>query len=110
MSLADELERLADLHRSGALDDEEFEVAKAEVLAGGSRREPAPHDGGASHHSLGRAANRYVSFNIVWAVLCLLVMIGIFVFFILPSFKKHEERFDREWDRGIPVAPPHPGR
>jgi phage shock protein PspC (stress-responsive transcriptional regulator) len=39
MSIADELERLAELHRSGALSDAEFASAKARALGG------APHPG-----------------------------------------------------------------
>ena len=35
MSLADDLERIAALHRSGALSDAEFAQAKARCLAGG---------------------------------------------------------------------------
>lgn len=35
MSLADDLERLAALHRSGALSDAEFASAKARAIAGG---------------------------------------------------------------------------
>jgi hypothetical protein len=34
MNIADELQKLQDLHRSGALTDEEFAAAKAAVLAG----------------------------------------------------------------------------
>jgi hypothetical protein len=34
MNLADELRKLEELHRSGALTDEEFAAAKARVLAG----------------------------------------------------------------------------
>lgn len=42
MNIADELGKLQDLHRSGALTDEEFAVAKAAVLAkGAAGTEPA---------------------------------------------------------------------
>lgn len=37
MSIADELRKLGELHRSGALTDEEFATAKARVLAGGGQ-------------------------------------------------------------------------
>lgn len=36
MALSDELQRLADLHASGALTAEEFQQAKARLLAGGA--------------------------------------------------------------------------
>lgn len=43
MNIADELRKLQDLHRSGALTDEEFAAAKAAVLAGDVRgAEPEP--------------------------------------------------------------------
>src|SRR5260221_7051067 len=37
MSIADELRKLGELHRSGALTDQEFAKAKAKVLAGGGQ-------------------------------------------------------------------------
>ncbi len=55
MSLADEIQKLRDLHRSGALNDAEFETAKARLLSGsvppplpsspepGQGRDPAQH-------------------------------------------------------------------
>lgn len=36
MSMSNELERLAELHRSGSLSDEEYSRAKAKVLGGGA--------------------------------------------------------------------------
>jgi phage shock protein PspC (stress-responsive transcriptional regulator) len=55
MGIADDLERLAELHRSGALSDAEFASAKARALAG------APHTGtdAVAHwlHSLRRSRN-----------------------------------------------------
>jgi hypothetical protein len=47
VGIADELERLAELHRTGALNDEEYEAAKRHALAG-TTIEPAAHDGDAS--------------------------------------------------------------
>lgn len=49
MNLIDELERLASLHRSGALSDTEFAQAKARLLGGAS---------GASDASVVRALNQ----------------------------------------------------
>ena len=49
MSTTDDLSRLADLHRSGALTDDEYAQAKARVLGAG----PSPGDG-----SFATAVNR----------------------------------------------------
>ena len=45
MGLADDLERIAALHRSGALSDAEFAQAKAHCLAGGDAAREAGGDG-----------------------------------------------------------------
>lgn len=42
MNIADEIEKLNDLHRSGALSDAEFEAAKARLLTTPSSAPPAP--------------------------------------------------------------------
>ena len=42
MGLAEDLERLAALHRSGALSDAEFASAKARVLGATPRSSPPP--------------------------------------------------------------------
>ena len=42
MSLADEIQRLADLYRQGLLSDAEFSAAKARLLAAGSSISHAP--------------------------------------------------------------------
>jgi hypothetical protein len=78
MTLSDEIKKLADLRASGALSEEEFQQAKTKLL------QPAqptfysnsePQSGG-----LGRAANRYVSFQIFMSIL-----VGIiFLLFIAP--------------------------
>jgi hypothetical protein len=76
MSLADEIEQLAKLKAGGTLTEAEFQQAKTKLLA---RQNPvllhANRD--ISENSLGRAANRYVSFQIIsW-------VIGILIFLIL---------------------------
>lgn len=48
MSLSDELARLHELHRAGALSDEEFAAAKSRLIAAtdtGTKPEPAPGPG-----------------------------------------------------------------
>jgi Short C-terminal domain len=80
MSLSDELQSLAELRASGALTDSEFEQAKAKLLKQESsppRRKPDE----IFDHSLGRAANRYVTFQMVMAVIAILI----FLFVIAPK-------------------------
>ena len=87
MSLSDELERLAALRERGVLTDAEFEAAKGKLLdsnaQAGSSGSPMPGIPPFQHRSdetLGRAANRYVSFQIVMAVVGILI----FLFFFAP--------------------------
>ncbi|MCU0776877.1 MAG: SHOCT domain-containing protein [Akkermansiaceae bacterium] len=79
MSLSDELQRLAELRASGALTDSEFEQAKAKLL---KEDEPPPNrePDEIFDHSVGRAANRYVTFQMVMAVIGVLI----FLFVIAP--------------------------
>ena len=83
MNMIDELERLGKLHSDGTLSDEEFARAKQNLL---NEREEGAHEERArdesepdedGDNSLGRAANRYVSFQIVSAV------IGFIIFLIV---------------------------
>jgi hypothetical protein len=78
MSLTDELQRLAELKAAGALTESEFQKAKDKLLAQDSRRQPPTSDD-ESDQSLGRAANRYVTFQMVMAV------IGIILFLVFAS-------------------------
>jgi hypothetical protein len=71
MNIADELQKLQQLHASGALNDEEFAKAKQAVLNGTppARASGSEGDGlvvglfGGKKETLGDAANRYVSFG-----------------------------------------------
>ena len=81
--LAQELEKLARLHESGALTDEEFARAKDAAL---NRKDD---DSVAEHResgSLGSAANRYVTFQIGMSIVGLIVFLVVFVLFFLPRF------------------------
>lgn len=77
MSLSDELQRLADLRSSGALTEAEFEQAKAKLL---NPQAPPPSGGldDRSDHSVGRAANRYVTFQMVMALIGILFFLFVF--------------------------------
>jgi cytochrome c-type biogenesis protein CcmH/NrfG len=80
MSLSDELQRLADLRSSGALTESEFEQAKAKLL----KEDLAPRRQQIDDRrddSLGRAANRYVTFQLIMAVIVILI----FLFVIAPK-------------------------
>jgi hypothetical protein len=79
MSLSDELQRLADLRSSGALTESEFEQAKAKLL----KEDPAPRrqqPDETRDDSLGRAANRYVTFQFIMGVIAILI----FLFVMAP--------------------------
>lgn len=91
-----ELERLSELHRSGALSDEEFNAAKAKLLSAGH-----------SSESLGRAANRGVTVIGIWMAVSLVLMLAFFFFFFMPQWNKQQESFDKgreefkqQWDQG----------
>ncbi len=76
MSMADDLTKLDELHRAGALSDAEFEAAKRRLLA--------PEE----NSSLGRAANRYVSFQIVAGAIGLIVFLVFLFGVILPAMNR----------------------
>lgn len=132
MNLSDEIEKLQQLHASGALTDAEFAQAKQTVLSGAGptpARSPAPtrmeaeQDGGfiesmldGGDRSVGGAANRYVSFQMVMAVFGLILFAIIFFTVFLPMWnqsrarqddfmQRHDqmrEDFDERWDQLAP--------
>jgi hypothetical protein len=82
MNITDELERLSQLRADGALNDAEFAAAKARLLDDSL---PAERSGG---RTLGEAANRYVSLQMVMAVVGVVVFL-IFLFKVmLPSMQQ----------------------
>ena len=81
--LAQELEKLARLHESGALTDEEFARAKDAALNQKVDRTTADDQ---ESGSLGNAANRYVTFQIGMSIVGLIVFLVVFVLFFLPRF------------------------
>jgi len=83
VDIAAELERLSRLHDSGALSDDEFARAKDSALGrGGARSDAAPID--RESGSLGKAANRYVNFQIGMSLVGLVVFLIVFVLVFLP--------------------------
>ncbi|PXA03054.1 hypothetical protein DDZ13_14150 [Coraliomargarita sinensis] len=86
MSISDELSKLADLKEQGALSSEEFEAAKKKILSGDSsapqKRANYPTKNyqfeDRSDDSVGKAANRYVTLQIIMAVIGILVFLLFF--------------------------------
>jgi hypothetical protein len=96
MSLADELMKLRQLRESGALSEAEFRVAKDRLLhapapAGNASQEVTDEadartawERGDEDNSLGRAANRYVSYQAVFGVIALLIFLVILFAVFIP--------------------------
>jgi len=98
MSLTDELTKLAALRQSGALTETEFQQAKAKLFASPPDDTVLPdtHDTlrrmkgfGGSKDTLGEAANRYVTFRMIMAVVGILI----FLFFFAPMMCRQSSGF-----------------
>jgi len=87
MSLADELEKLQNLREEGALTEDEFQVAKTKLLNAPAAPTGSVHNWTGNQlndfvdqdNSLGTAANRYVSFQMIMGIIGFIL----FVFFSL---------------------------
>ena len=94
MSIVDELEKLKSLKDSGALTESEFDKAKSKVLNADSSKKTTEknrfnhskpyrtnsfRDTTEHNNSIGKAANRYVTFQIVMAV------VGVILFLFMAS-------------------------
>ncbi|MGD1083213.1 MAG: SHOCT domain-containing protein [Verrucomicrobiota bacterium] len=79
MNLTEELERLSQLHKDGTLSDDEFAQAKSKLLNQPGESQPAERD-----NSLGEAANRYVSLQMVMSVVGIIIFLIILFGVILP--------------------------
>ncbi|WP_236595230.1 SHOCT domain-containing protein [Saccharothrix sp. 6-C] len=95
--MADELGKLQQLHGSGALSDAEFAAAKRRVLEQ-APPPPAPPVMKSRDQSIGRAANRYVSFQVVAGVVGLIVFLILLFAFFIPTMSSVQDR--------IPPQPP----
>ena len=96
MGISDELEKLRTLHDNGELTDAEYERAKDAAIRAASPEEvvePEHHADddllksifGGGDNSVGGAANRYVNFQIVSAVIGLILFL-VFACTVLPNF------------------------
>jgi hypothetical protein len=102
MSLADELMKLQELYERGALSHAEYEQAKAALLDDPPPERPYPPARAVRRDALGEAAKTWVHFQIVMAVLGLIVAAVFFFAFFLPKFQEGRERrdqFDRDFER-----------
>jgi hypothetical protein len=79
MNMTDELERLAQLHKSGALTDDEFAQAKNKLIS-----QPAEVPEPPPNNTLGEAANRYVSYQLIMGIIGFIVFIIFFFGVIFP--------------------------
>jgi hypothetical protein len=80
MNITDELERLGQLHQDGMLNDAEFALAKTRLLN--------DNQSGGESRSLGEAANRYVTLQMVMAGVGVILFL-IFVFKVmLPGMQQ----------------------
>ena len=87
MSIADEIAKLDQLRKTGALSAEEFRQAKTLLLAG---RDPAlESEEPPENPTLGRAANRYVSFQIISG---LVGMVVVLVFLLAMCSRAEQDR------------------
>ena len=83
MSLAEDLEKLAALRRSGALTPEEFSAAKRQLLSGSA---PPSPPSGALNRELVEAIHRFLDFRALFGLVGLLALLIVFFLFILPHF------------------------
>ena len=118
MNIADELKKLHQLHDSGALNDEEFAKAKDAVLGGQPPARTSSTEGegllenifGGKKDTLGDAANRYVSFQVVMAVVGLIIAAIFFFAFFLPNWNKAARDHQQMQQKVDRVFEPFPGR
>ena len=119
MGLVDELAKLDSLKKSGALSEAEFQQAKTKLLQSeGPVERPAEEERFSEEilhsnryressddddQSLGKAANRYVSYQIVMGVIGLVLALIFFFGVFLPSFNQFHG------SGNITITPSHNG-
>ena len=95
MGIAEELEKLTQLHERGALSDQEYAEAKQATLQGAAKDTTTDtqnaglmSDPDGANRTLGEAANRYVSFQIVMAGVSLVIFLVLLLTVFLPQFNR----------------------
>ena len=88
MSIADEIKKLQELKESGALTEQEFEQAKKKLLSDppGQVTGISNLPGTGNNNAIGKAANRYVSLQIVMAIVGIIIFLIMLFGIILPHF------------------------
>ena len=84
MGIAEEIAKLEELRNRGTLTESEFQEAKRRLLQG----EPQDPD-----DSLGRAANRFVTYQFALGIIGLVLFIILFFTLFLPMFSKATSSF-----------------
>lgn len=100
MSISNEISKLAELKDKGIISPEEFEQGKKKILSEDndpppSRHAPPPQSyqfEDRSDDSVGRAANRYVSFQMIMAVIGIII----FLLFFAPMMCRSSSRFQSQ--------------
>ena len=98
MSLVDDLQKLDQLRSSGSLSEAEFQEAKKTLLSpppderrfvsdDQEKRKFVPEILEDDDESLGRAANRYVSFQIFSGIIGFIIFLIVFLTVFLPAFR-----------------------
>lgn len=92
-SVGSELEKLRNLHKEGVLSEAEFTVAKAKLL----NTLGSENSTGAGVNLMGKAANRWVDFNIFTYIVSAIGAVLVLVFIIIPHWndmKRKEAEFN----------------
>lgn len=95
-AVSSELEKLKKLHDDGVLSDAEFTTAKAKLL----NTLGAENNTGTGVNLLGKAANRWVDFNIVTYIVSAIGAVLVLIFFIIPQWndmKRKESEFNADF-------------
>lgn len=81
-----------------------------EWVKGGPQVPSSRSGGSSSDDGLGRAANRFVSLQVVLAIVGIVVAVVMFFAFFLPHWQGTKDRLDQKWGDGPPrhVVPEFP--
>jgi hypothetical protein len=91
LGIAEELEKLTQLHERGVLSDQEYAEAKQTTLRGATKNTTTDEQNAApvsGDRTLGEAANRYVSFQILMAGISFVIVLVLLVTVVLPRFSQ----------------------
>lgn len=98
MSISSEIEKLSSLHKSGVLNDAEFQSAKNRLLG----TLGADHNTGTGVNKIGDAAVSWVNLQWVSTAVGLIAAVLLIIFFFIPHWqdmKKAEKSFQSNFDK-----------